>query len=469
MTTPKFSLPDQIWAGTEHSLALATEAHAAVMAGIFSNAAAADKPDDEGSYLLSKVDGVGVISIKGGLTNRDSYWNRYSGMVAYDEIRKALVQAAQDESVKSILLDIDSGGGSVAGLADVANLVQSISKGVKSVYAFTDGTMGSAAYWLGSSAKKTYTSQTATMGSIGVIATHIEYSKQLKESGVGVNVIRAGEFKALLNSYEAATKPALDQLQSQLNEAYVVFVQHVADMRGVTFEAADQRMAQGREFFGIKAVEAGLADGVMTFDKLMSRIKSKELDTSSFSNNNSVIPNRGNLQMKNALTDQDIAALAAGAQSVVVAGAAAPIAPTEPTSPVPEPAVAAAAVVPAADASLVTYLQTQVADKTAAVTSLQVELAKATDSIKDFAASQTALVAIAAQSTKNMKVALGFTGVDLSSLSASQIVAEHASTVESFKKKFVAGGVAAISTEADKITAQVDPLHAQRIAATTLK
>jgi nicotinate-nucleotide pyrophosphorylase len=69
---------------------------------------------------------------------------------------------------------IDSGGGAVSGVADAGNLIKLIDQSVKPIYSFTDGAMCSAAYWLGCSAREVYSSNVSTVGSIGVIATHME-------------------------------------------------------------------------------------------------------------------------------------------------------------------------------------------------------------------------------------------------------------------------------------------------------
>lgn len=274
----KFSLPDQVWAGTEHSLLIALEAHNAMMAGIFTTEPATPKAEEERSYLLTQDEGVGIVSIRGSLTNRDSWMNEFMGMTSYPEIRRALTQAATDPSITHILLDIDSGGGAVAGVADVTNLLQQVSA-VKPVYAFTDGTMASAAYWIGSTAERVFASRTAMLGSIGVIATHMEMSRRLEKEGIGVNVVRAGEHKALLNRFEPATPKALAGLQAQLDQVYDVFIEHVAEARGTTVAIADKQMGQGREFVGEAAVNAGLADAITTFDKVVGWVQAKNLDT----------------------------------------------------------------------------------------------------------------------------------------------------------------------------------------------
>jgi ClpP class serine protease len=113
----KFTFPEALWAGTEHSLSVAAEAHDVMMAGMFDQpaspvAAAADVP-----YNFSMDGDVGVISIHGPLVNSDSPYNQYRGVTSYADIRRAMVYAATQEAVQAIVLDINSGGGSVSGCA----------------------------------------------------------------------------------------------------------------------------------------------------------------------------------------------------------------------------------------------------------------------------------------------------------------------------------------------------------------
>jgi ClpP class serine protease len=348
-----------------------------------------------------------------------------------------------------------------------------VNKSVKPVYAFTDGTMASAAYWLGSSAGAVFVSQTAMTGSIGVIATHTEYSKALKEAGIGVTVMRAGEYKALANSMEPLSEVAKMQLQDQLNAAYGVFIGHVAEARGTSVAIADKTMGQGREFFGSAAVDAGLADGVRTFDGMMSMVHAKVIDSFTKKGNTPASYPRGVNMTRQALTEQQIAAMASGAPVAGVVPAAepvvAPVVPAAEADPVVAPV--AAVVEPKAEvdtsAALITYLQAQVKEKDTALLAQSVELTGLKSKLAGMEASHTGLMKIAAQSVSNMKVGLGLAKVDFSAMTPELLLAEHASTSETFKASFKVGGVAAVNPpEVKPVAAIVDHMHAARIAAT---
>jgi len=462
----KNTFPEVLWAGTEHSLALAMEAHDRMMAGAFSDDDEED--DDEVPFNYSVQGEVGVIAIKGSLTNRDSWYNRYIGVTSYGDIRNALTYAAGQSGIKAILLDIDSGGGAVNGVADASSLIQLIDKNVKPIYAFTDGTMCSAAYWLGCSARETYSSNVSTVGSIGVIATHMEYSKAMKEAGIGVTVIRAGEFKALANSVEPLSDKAKTQLQTQLNSAYQVFLEHVADCRNTTVNLCDANMAQGREFFGKDALAAGLVDGIESFDSVMTKISVKLLDNEKYSNNNLGNYQRGIDMGKKALTETDIAALAAG---VDIEASAEPEA-----TPVAEEIVEPAAETPVVtetenekqegNASVVSFLQAQVKDKDAEILNLSVELKGIKDKVASMEATHTGLTDVVRKAVAGMKVRMGASNVDLSAASAQELLADYAATADAFVKTFKAGGVAAVdAASAENQSPQISPRHMARVNA----
>jgi capsid assembly protease len=479
---------ERVWAGTEESLSAALEAqdgvNARLAAGNYTEQQGEDKP-----RLLTVDDGVATITIKGSLNNESGFWNEIFGMTGYPEIREALLGAAQDQSVREILLDIDSGGGAVSGVEDTAKLIRMVNDKVKPITAFTDGMMASAAYWLGSAAGKVYSGKTAMVGSIGVISTHMERSEQLKEAGIGVTVVRAGKYKALANSVEKLTEAGKDQIQQVVDAAYGVFVDHVSTMRGKSYDYTDKYMAQGKEFVGQAAVDAGLVDQITSFDKLFSELKEKSIDSLKNPMDNRGKPGlrlsgevtsvlSGESEMgKKALTEQDIAALAAGAaieaKSDVQVEDAASVEPNAESEVTEAQAEAQAEVVEA---------QTQEVDKTSATVQLLSDQLKAKDEaliqahvkiskLEELNAEANAthgpLLEIAAKSVSNMRVALGGSAFTVEGLSAVQVLAEHKAVTEQFQSKFKAGGVAAVDatqSQKNEVVAQ-DALTQARLAA----
>lgn len=472
-TERDFVFPESLWMGSEHSLLVAQDAHHMLMAGLFSPQPASPDIEEVVPYTFSRQGEVGIISIRGPLVNIDSPWERYMSVTSYMEIRRALIYGASQSDVKAILLDIASGGGAVSGCADCGDLIATIDKSVKPVYTFSGDLMGSAATWLGLGARKVYVSKSTISGSIGVISTHKEYSKALKEAGIGVTVQRAGEFKALANQFEPLSDAAKKQIQGQLDEAYKLFIEWAAERRGTSVQAADAAFGQGREFFGEAAVAAGLADGVSSFDGVVSLIN-KKIDANRKREQTVGNHSRGMDMTRQALTEQQIAAMAAGAPGEAVVDAA-DLAAAQATLDAAALAAAATATTSAAAAPtaptaptepLVTFLQAQIKDKDAMLLAQSIELSGVKSQIASLQASQAGLVAIAATSVSNMRVALRMSKIDFSNLSPEALLAEHAATAELFKASLPVGGVAAVAPPADaKAPAALDPAIAARVQA----
>lgn len=194
--------------------------------------------------------------------------------------------------------------------------------------------------------------------------------------------------------------------------------------------------------------------------------------------------------MKTALTEQGLAAIAAGATGATVAALAATpaaalveveaaktVVETEPAKVTETPlthiqAAAAPAPAPASvDASVVTYLQGQLAEANASLVDARVASTEANKELTAMKATHQALVKIAAASVSNMKVALNLTAVDMSAMSAESVLTEHASASALFEKQFKAGGVAAVSaaaSEADK-QKELPPDWAARVASVRMQ
>lgn len=479
-TKPSVVPQDNLWAGTDTAYA-AYLMQLQQYANVDPKASFFDTPDTANAdttktvpYLLEVNGPVGVISIHGPMSNDQRWYDEFIKVASYPAIREAVVHAAEDPAIKHIMLDINSGGGTVNGVADVASLIRHVNDKVKPVTAFTDGAMMSAAYWLGSSAGKVYASKVAGVGSIGVIATHQEFSKMMEDIGIKATVIRSGKYKALANSMEPLTDAAKTQIQDSLDVIYGVFVQHVSAMRDVSYNVADSKMAQGREFWGDAALSAGLVDGITTYDELFNKISAKYVDkTQQSSHNASQQPVQGN-PMKRALTAQETAILAAG--GTLPEQGAKPEAdpkietkPDETKEPVNEPAEpkvetqeltpeaqtkAALEKATASSDGVVQFLQTQVREKDAALLQLNIENATLKSKVESFEATETDLRGIVAKSVNNMRVALGQSALDMSAMTSVALLAEHANYTKQFETAFVGGGVAAVDAAASQETAE---------------
>lgn len=471
----------ELWAGTIDSLHEAQAASEKMAAMTDVNAPVSER--------LSIVGGVGVIQISGSLVNNDSPWNKYMGVTSYNDIRSALAEAVGNPLIKQIVLDINSGGGAVSGITDTAALIAQINKFVKPVVAYTGGVMASGAYWLGASAGRIVASDVAVVGSIGVITSHMDYSKMYEDDGVKATVIRAGKYKQLNSPLEPLSDIGLSEIQSQLEQVYSVFVQHVADSRSVSYSVADTQMAQGREFIGASALTAGLVDSVSTFDALMSELVTKvALDSNKSFSNNNLKPILKGKNMTMSLNEQQLAVISAGGSlspeeiAAATALAASEAAKEEADKEAEAEASAGAdeagnteaasaefveGLAVSNDAGVVDYLKAQLAEVNAGLLESTVQLRTLQASTSEALASQAGLLSIAYGAVNKMNVALGGSERDLSGMSAVALLAEHAKVSEDFNKKFKVGGVAVATLDknAEVQTVKATALHTARIKA----
>jgi len=220
------------------------------------------------------IDGVAVIPVDGVIAKRMNLFTQISGGVSTDLLARDLKAAINDPSIRAIVLAIDSPGGTVDGTVDIARLVYE-SRGVKPIVAYTDGTMASAAYWIGSATDKVYIGNDATLvGSIGVVAMHQDVSRAEEQRGIKTTEVYAGRYKRIASQYAPLSEEGRAYLQDRVDYLYSVFVSAVADNRGVPVEKILKDMADGKVFSGKQAVEAGLVDGVSTLDALIASLKS---------------------------------------------------------------------------------------------------------------------------------------------------------------------------------------------------
>ena len=218
------------------------------------------------------IDGVAVLPIEGVIAKRANLFTQISGGASTELVARDMRAALADPAVHSIILAIDSPGGTVDGTQALASLVRDAA-GTKPIVSLASGAMASAAYWIGSAAQAVYIADTTTVvGSIGVVATHTDVSGAEAQRGVKTTEIYAGQYKRIASAYAPLSDAGRQTIQDQVDYTYSIFVAAVAEQRGVSEKAVLKNMADGRIFQGQQAIDAGLVDGVSTLDALVSRL-----------------------------------------------------------------------------------------------------------------------------------------------------------------------------------------------------
>ena len=199
--------------------------------------------------------GIAVIPIHGSLVRRTSGLEADSGLTSYQSIQQMLEMARDDSAVDALLLDIDSPGGESSGVFDLADKIRTIGL-QKPIWAVANDMAFSAAYAMASAAQKVYVSRTGGVGSIGVIAMHVDQSVKDAQEGLHYTAVYAGSRKNDLSPHGPMTTEAQRFLQGEVDRVYGLFVDSVARYRGLSSNAV--RDTEAGVFFGKDAVRAGL-------------------------------------------------------------------------------------------------------------------------------------------------------------------------------------------------------------------
>jgi signal peptide peptidase SppA len=218
--------------------------------------------------LASAPEGIAVIPIHGSLVKRSLGMEAASGLTSYGEIASMLDAALADPQVSGILLDVDSPGGEASGSFELARRVREVAA-QKPVWAVANDAAYSAAYAIAASAQRLFVTETGGVGSIGVIALHVDQSVKDAKDGYHYTAITAGAHKNDYSPHEPLSDAAKTELQGEVDRLYAIFTEHVAAMRGLDLEAV--RATEAGLFFGSNAVTQGLADGVQTLDATLSQ------------------------------------------------------------------------------------------------------------------------------------------------------------------------------------------------------
>lgn len=230
------------------------------------------------------IDGVAILAVHGIIAYRSHWIIECLGGTSLQSLGRDFIKARDDESVKAMILDIDSPGGDVSNLSNVSDIIYS-ARGIKPIHAVINPLGYSGAYWIASAAHKVHmASSTAGTGDIGIVIEHRDYSKQGKMRGVVTTEVYSGKYKRIASNHKPLTDEGRKYLQDRVDFPYSVFVDEVARNRNVSVRAVLDYMADGRTFIGQQAVDAGLSDGIASLDTLIERLaKGEKIEGQRFS------------------------------------------------------------------------------------------------------------------------------------------------------------------------------------------
>lgn len=215
---------------------------------------------------------IAVLPLYGAVVQRANMATEYCGGTSVQKFTAAFRDAMADDSVSTILIDIDSPGGSVYGIAELGAEITA-AKDRKTVVGVANSLAASAAYWIGSACSELYVTPGGEVGSIGVWQAHEDWSAALEQQGVKTTLISAGKYKTEGNPYEPLGEDAQAFLQSRVDDYYAAFTKAVAKGRGVPIAQVRDGMGQGRVLGAEAALANKMVDGIATFDEVARKLQ----------------------------------------------------------------------------------------------------------------------------------------------------------------------------------------------------
>ncbi len=220
---------------------------------------------------LPKVNGsVAIVPIYGIMLPRHCWELDVMGGTATLPLRGLISELGQAANVGAIVLDIDSPGGVVDGVPELAETIRTVNQS-KPVIAVANTMAASGAYWTAAAAGQIVASPSSLLGSIGVYRIHMDVTEAWAKLGVTFDVIRAGEHKAE-GFMEPLSTDTREFWQSQVNDVYDDFLASVANGRGVTAKRVKDTYGEGRCFHAPEAVKRGMADRIGTLESVVAEL-----------------------------------------------------------------------------------------------------------------------------------------------------------------------------------------------------
>jgi signal peptide peptidase SppA len=218
--------------------------------------------------------GIAVLPLRGTIAHRAGMMTEASGGTSTEAFSAQFREFLSDSEIGAIVLDVDSPGGTVTGVEELAAEIQQ-ARGVKPIVAHVNAMAASAAYWIASAAEEISVTPTGAVGSIGVFTSHQDRSGMYEQMGVKNRLISAGKYKVEANPFGPLDPEAEANLQSEVDHYYGMFTKAVARGRGVPVATVREGYGQGRMVLAQEALAAGMVDYVETMDEMMRRLRKR--------------------------------------------------------------------------------------------------------------------------------------------------------------------------------------------------
>jgi signal peptide peptidase SppA len=213
--------------------------------------------------------GIAVVPVLGTLVRRSSYLAAASGLTAYADIGDEVEAVLSSADVRGVLLELDTPGDEAGGVFDLADRLSELQRASgKPIWAIADEAALSAGYAIASVAEQIWLTRTAEVGSIGVVAVHVDQSEADRQAGLAYSFVHAGAHKIDGSPHLPLSDSARARIQADVDALNDAFVDLVARNRGIAVETIHR--TEAATFRGERAVAAGLADRIGSFDAALT-------------------------------------------------------------------------------------------------------------------------------------------------------------------------------------------------------
>ncbi|UCD04434.1 MAG: signal peptide peptidase SppA [Candidatus Woesearchaeota archaeon] len=199
---------------------------------------------------------IALIKIKGDISLYDSEGFFFSGGASAESTIKRIERAESDPLVKAIILEINSGGGTVVATKEI---VTAIKKAEKPIVAWIREVGASGAYWIASAADLIVADYASMTGSVGVRGSYLEFSELFEKYPITNQEISSGKYKEVGSPFRNLTESERQLLLNKINIIQELFLEEVKTNRGLSEEALE-RLSTAEIFLGVEAKELGLVD-----------------------------------------------------------------------------------------------------------------------------------------------------------------------------------------------------------------
>jgi signal peptide peptidase SppA len=263
---------DRPWAITEESLGVilaiaerTNESPEAVEAKL-------GRPLDNTREVVVR-DGVAIIPVVGPISRYADFFSRISGATDIETLAKDFRTCLDDRSIRAIVLNMDTPGGTVSGVSEFADHVKD-ARGVKPIVAYVGSQAASAGYWIASAADRIVVDPTAMVGSIGVV---MGIRKPADDKPGAARTVQFVSSQSPRKRPDPETEAGRSQMQAMADDTADVFVDTVARNRDVPRDTVLSDFGQGGQVLGAKAVDAGMADAIGSLESVIASLSRGEM------------------------------------------------------------------------------------------------------------------------------------------------------------------------------------------------